>query len=69
MAHTTTNEQPTDLYITVPEAAAIVNISAPGAYIKARTEWAPFTVKLGGSVRINRAKFLRYLSEREGQVS
>jgi predicted DNA-binding transcriptional regulator AlpA len=69
MTHTTTSEQATGQYITVREAAAIVNISEPGAYIKAKTEWAPFTVKLGGSVRINRAKFLRYLSEREGRVS
>jgi hypothetical protein len=55
------------IYITVPEAARMFNISEPGAYIKARNEWHDFTLKLGGSVRINKARLLEWARKNEGR--
>jgi hypothetical protein len=68
MAHTTTEQaEQAPEYITVAEAAAIFSLPASTGYERARKEWKPFRVKLGGNIRINRRELMKWAATQQGR--
>lgn len=69
MANTPTIEQNADTapYWTVQQAAEYFNININTAYVRARTDWRQFRVKIGENVRLNSADLIKWAQQRQGR--